>query len=181
MAPTSSKWHCIPSGMVGDFEVLVCIVFELEKTLEISALPLLKTILWLPVALHQNWNSQWRIFLTVRASGPAPTRSPPTPTLPPRGGSPTGVEFPATSEARGLGDLREAAGTLTLFLLCDTLQVTPTYILRKKDAISDILQKTRILSGAPPGILLSFYLLINGFKTFSLLSPDLFLPFQSSD
>lgn len=64
---------------------------------------------------------------------------------PPRGrGSPTGVTFPATSEARGLGDLREAAGTLTLFLLCDTLQVTPTYILRKKDAISDILQKMRI-------------------------------------
>ena len=60
------------------------------------------------------------------------------------GGSPTAVTFPATSEARGLGDLWEASGTLTLFLLCDTLQVTPTYILRKKDAISDILQKTRI-------------------------------------
>lgn len=63
----------------------------------------------------------------------------------------------------------------------DTLQVTPAGILRKKDAISDILQKTRILSGAPPGILLSFYLLMNGFKTFSLLSPGLILPFQSSD
>lgn len=36
MAPTSSKWHCIPSGMVGDFEVLVCIVFELEKTSDLS-------------------------------------------------------------------------------------------------------------------------------------------------
>lgn len=36
------------------------------------------------------------------------------------------------------------------------------------------------LCGAPPGIL-SFYLLINRFKTFSLLSPGLFLPFQSSD
>lgn len=106
------------------------------------------------------------MFLTVPASGPAPTLS-----LLPGGGSPTRVTFPATSEARGPGDPGDA----------DTLQVTPTCILRKKDAISDILQKTRILSGAPPGILLSFYLLINGFKTFSLLSPGLILPFQSSD
>lgn len=42
----------------------------------------------------------------------------------------------------------------------------PTFS-EKKDAISVIVQKRRILNGAPTGILLSFYLWITGFKIFS--------------